>query len=77
MNKKLQDLGSEHDWSHIKNQNGMFAFTGLKPEMVEEMISKYSIHFTLDGRINLAGLNQKNIDIVCQAIHDVTKGKKL
>jgi aspartate/tyrosine/aromatic aminotransferase len=55
----------------------MFAFTGLKPEMVEEMISKYSIHFTLDGRINLAGLNQKNIDIVCQAIHDVTKGKKL
>ena len=40
----------------------MFAFTGLKPEMVEEMINKYSIHFTLDGRINRAGLNQNNID---------------
>ena len=55
----------------------MFAFTGLKPEMVENMINKYSIHFTLDGRINLAGLNQNNIDFVCQAIYDVTQGKKL
>jgi len=42
----------------------MFAFTGLNIDMVNEMINNYSIHFTLDGRINLAGLNQKNIDFV-------------
>jgi aspartate aminotransferase len=31
--KKLKELGSTHDWSHITNQVGMFAFTGLTPEM--------------------------------------------
>ena len=26
---KLKNAGSEHDWSHITNQIGMFAFTGM------------------------------------------------
>lgn len=31
---KLKEVGSKHDWSHVINQVGMFAYTGLKPEMV-------------------------------------------
>jgi aspartate aminotransferase len=28
----LNALGSQHDWSHITNQIGMFAFTGFNEE---------------------------------------------
>jgi aspartate aminotransferase len=30
--KGLKDAGSVHDWSHITNQIGMFAYTGLTTE---------------------------------------------
>jgi len=27
--KKLKDLGNEHNWNHLVDQIGMFAYTGL------------------------------------------------
>jgi aspartate aminotransferase, mitochondrial len=33
----LEALGSKHDWSHITNQIGMFAYTGLKPEQMDTL----------------------------------------
>ena len=32
--EKLYEQGSSHDWSHINNQIGMFAYTGLSSEQV-------------------------------------------
>lgn len=69
----LTQLGSPHDWSHITNQIGMFAFTGLSQEMVEKMTNEYHIYLTKDGRISVAGLNTTNVDYVAEALHAVTK----
>ena len=33
----LEKLGSKHDWSHITNQIGMFAYTGLKPDAMDKL----------------------------------------
>jgi aspartate aminotransferase len=55
----------------------MFAFTGLKPEMVKEITAKHHIYLTGDGRISVAGLNTKNVGRVAEAIHDVTKGAEV
>lgn len=30
--QKLKDRKSPHNWNHIQDQIGMFAFTGLSPE---------------------------------------------
>lgn len=75
--KKLKELGSTHDWSHITNQVGMFAFTGLTAEMVGEVREKYSIYMPPDGRISVAGVNSGNIDHVCKAFHEVSHGKQI
>lgn len=32
LHKNMKDLGSEHNWDHVINQIGMFAYTGLSPE---------------------------------------------
>lgn len=75
--EKLKDAGSSHDWSHITSQIGMFAFTGMSKEMCDELTDKYYIFLTKDGRISLAGLNDKNVEYVAKAIHSVTDGKDI
>lgn len=75
LRNKLTDLGNEHDWSHVTNQIGMFAFTGLNKDQVNELREKYAIYMTMDGRISIAGLNSGNLDYVADAFNKVTAGK--
>lgn len=73
---KLNSLGSPHNWQHIIDQIGMFAFTGFTKEIVDELRTKYAIYMTADGRISICGLNTKNLDYIADAFHSVTKDKK-
>lgn len=68
---------SKHDWSHITRQIGMFAFTGITPEMCHELTNNYYIFLTTNGRISIAGLNDSNVEYVAKAIHAVTDGKTM
>jgi len=69
----LKDIGSSRDWSHITNQIGMFCYTGLTPEQVDTLTSKYSVYLTRNGRISIAGISSGNVGYLAKAIHDVTK----
>jgi aspartate aminotransferase len=69
----LKDLGSKRDWSHITNQIGMFCYTGLTPEQVDQLTSKYSVYLTRNGRISIAGISSHNVGYLAKAIHEVTK----
>lgn len=75
LKSKLADLGNEHSWEHVTDQIGMFAYTGLNTDMVNELREKYAIYMTMDGRISIAGLNSGNIDYIAEAFHKVTHGK--
>lgn len=75
--EKLKEVGSTHDWSHVTDQIGMFAFTGMTSDMCDELMFKHSIFLTRDGRISLAGLNEGNIVYVASAIHATTDGKSI
>lgn len=66
--QKLKSISKNVDFSHMKEGNGMFGFTGLKPAQVEKIISEYGIYMPGDGRINVCGLNHDNIDAVVNAI---------
>jgi aspartate aminotransferase, mitochondrial len=75
--EKLKEVGSQHDWSHVTQQIGMFAFTGMSPDMCDQLTADYAIFLTRDGRISIAGLNDNNLAYVAQAIHAVTDGKSI
>ena len=75
--QKLVEVGSKHDWSHVTNQIGMFAFTGMSPDMCDRLTDEYAIYLTKDGRISIAGLNDSNLEYVAKAIHAVTDGKSI
>jgi aspartate aminotransferase len=68
-----KDVGSKRDWSHITNQIGMFCYSGLNESQVEQLINKYHIYLTKDGRISMAGVTSKNVEYLAKSIHEVTK----
>ena len=67
----LKTKSVKQDFSFIINQRGMFSYTGLTKEQVAKLRDKYAIYMVSSGRINVAGLNKKNIGKVCDAIADV------
>ena len=74
---EIEAAGSTHDWNHVTDQIGMFAFTGMDAAMCDELTDKQAIFLTKDGRISIAGLNPGNIATVAKAIHEVTDGKSI
>jgi aspartate aminotransferase len=64
-------LGVARDFSFIARQKGMFSFTGLTPEQVQRLREEHAIYIVSSGRINVAGMNEQNVDVVCKAIAQV------
>ena len=72
LRRKIEQLGSTKSWSHITDQIGMFAFTGLTKDQVLKMRKEFHVYCTEDGRISVAGLNPGNLNHVAKAIHSVS-----
>ena len=69
----LAKEGSQLDWSHITNQIGMMAYTGMTKDQVATLKSKHHIYMTDDGRAAISGVNSKNVEYIAKCFHDVTK----
>lgn len=69
----LKAKGAQRDFSFLKQQRGMFSFSGLTKEQVETLRQKYAIYILGSGRINVAGMTQSNMGPLCDAIADVLR----
>jgi aspartate aminotransferase len=56
------------DFSFLLEGKGMFCFTGLNSEEVERIKREFGIYLTNDGRINIAGLSQENLNYVADVL---------
>jgi aromatic-amino-acid transaminase len=70
---KLQAKGVAQDFSFVVKQRGMFSYTGLTADQVEQLKNDFGIYAVSTGRICLAALNNKNIDYVADAIATILK----
>ena len=64
----LKEKGVERDFSFITRQRGMFSFSGLTPQQVEDLRERNAIYIVGSGRINVAGMTEDNMDILCDAL---------
>ncbi len=64
----LTKRSNDADFSFIKEQRGMFSFSGLDEETVNWLRNEKAIYVVSGGRINLAGLTTANIEYVCDSI---------
>lgn len=69
----LVDREVQQDFSFIRDQQGMFSFSGLSDAQVEALREQHGIYVVQGGRINVAGLTPKNLDRVCDAFADVVR----
>ena len=67
----LNQRGVGRDFSYIERQRGMFSFSGLSADQVQQLRDRYSIYIVGSGRINVAGITKANIDYLCDAIAEV------
>ena len=60
-------LGSDR-FDFIAKQTGMFSFLGVSEEQVERLASDYGIYMASNSRMNLAGLNENNLEYFCESL---------
>ncbi len=60
--------GVTQDFSFIKEQKGMFSFLGISPKQVERLRKEFSVYVVSSSRVNIAGVNDANLDYLTDAI---------
>ena len=68
---KLRVRAPAADFGFVLAQRGMFSYSGLTKEEMQRLRSEYSIYGLDTGRICVAALNSRNIDLVADAIANV------
>jgi len=71
---KLKENGVPGDFSYVLKQKGMFSYSGLTAAQVDILRDVHGIYAVSSGRICVAALNSRNIDIVAKAIAAAVKG---
>ncbi|WP_321876509.1 amino acid aminotransferase [Paraburkholderia bannensis] len=59
--------------SRYIKQRGMFTYTGLSAEQVDRLKEEFGVYILRSGRMCVAGLNEKNVSIVVDAVGKVLK----
>lgn len=72
MRHELSAQLTQDRFRHLREGFGMFCFTGLDKPQVDRLIADYGIYLPSDGRINVCGLNQNNIEYAVQSILKVS-----
>jgi len=71
LTRKLDERGvqlSPEGNGFIARQHGMFSFSGLTPEQVNDLREQDAIYIVGSGRINVAGISEQNADRLTDAI---------
>lgn len=61
------------DFHYLHNHKGLFMFIDLTKSQVQQLLDEWAIYVLDSGRINVAGLTQKNIKYVVEGLLRVTK----
>ena len=69
----IQNNTAGKDFSHIKQQRGMFSFLGLNTAQLDQLREEYGVYIVSSSRVNLAGINSSNIDYLSSSIMSVLK----
>ncbi len=69
--ERLHEQVPDADFRYILSQRGMFSYTGLTKAQVQKLRDEFSIYAIDTGRICVAALNTRNVEVVAAAIAKV------
>lgn len=70
---EMRKRGIENRFDFITGEKGMFSFLGLSPEQVSTLATEHAVYMVDSSRINVAGLNRRNLKHFCDALAVVIK----
>jgi aspartate aminotransferase len=68
---RLAAAGASRNFDFIQNEKGMFSFLGIGVAQVQQLIENYSIYLVNSSRVNVAGINESNIDYLVESLVSV------
>lgn len=71
---QTRTAGIDRDFGFIENEKGMFSFLGVSVEQVQTLVNDYSIYLVDSSRINVAGINDANVEYMADSLAKVLKG---
>jgi aromatic-amino-acid transaminase len=71
--EQITAAGVERDFSFVNKQRGMFSYSGLTAPQVDRLRDEFGIYAVGTGRICVAALNTRNLEVVANAIASVLK----
>jgi aspartate aminotransferase len=69
---ELRSVHSSQQFDFIESHKGMFTVLGFSQAQMSRLRDEYGIYGVGDGRINIAGLTEKDIPYVANAIVQVS-----
>ncbi|KAF5566735.1 aspartate aminotransferase cytoplasmic [Fusarium phyllophilum] len=63
------------DWGHVLRENGLFSYLNLTYQQCQKLTDQHHIYLPPNGRINISGLNETNIERVAGALDEVIRGE--
>lgn len=66
--ESLKACGVEQNFDFINDQNGMFSFSGLTKDQVNQLKVDHGVYIVGSGRISVAGMTKSNMPVICKAI---------
>ena len=72
--EQTRKAGIDRDFGFIQNEKGMFSFLGVNVEQVQTLVRDYSIYLVDSSRINVAGINDANVEYLADSLAAVIKG---
>jgi len=71
--EQTRKAGIDRDFGFIQNEKGMFSFLGVNVEQVQTLVRDYSIYLVDSSRINVAGINDANVEYLADSLAAVIK----
>lgn len=66
--REMNQRGAGERFDFVSRQSGMFSFLGLNEIQVAHLQQEFSVYMVGSSRASIAGLNQANMDYVCDAV---------
>jgi aspartate aminotransferase len=73
LRQKLE-VQTDRDFAFIEREKGMFSFLGLSADQAQALRREHSVYLLDSSRINVAGVNDGNIDYLAGAVGQVLRG---
>jgi aspartate/tyrosine/aromatic aminotransferase len=70
---KLAERMPERNWDWLNQQRGMFSLLGLTTVSIQRLRDEHHVYVPPDGRMNVAGISDQNVDYVADAVTALLK----